>query len=238
MPVPYTLAAALVLASVCLFAYKLRANAHHRRWVSIAAGVSVATVFLDLLPEISENQATFLNNHREGAALFPEQAIYLAAMLGFVFFYGRQYMMAEVGSEENKRSGAFFSLQVGAFAGYSGLIAYLLVHNIWENARTLFLYALAMAFHLFLVDHALAEERRSLYMKSGRWILAFAVMAGWGLGILTSIPDQWLARIIGFVGGGVIMNSLVVELPEGRGGRFWVFALSTGAYALVLIVIL
>jgi hypothetical protein len=65
-----------------------------------------------------------------------------------------------------------------------------------------------------------------------------AVMAGWAAGMLTSIPEPWLARIAAFVSGGVIMNTLVVELPEGRGGRFSLFALSATAYSVVLMVIL
>ena len=238
MPYSFTLAAALVLACVCLFAHRLRASSHHRRWISIAAGVSVAAVFVDLLPEISESQARFLLHPSEGAALFPEQAVYLAAMLGFVFFYGLQYMMKESATVEEKPSGLFFSLQIAAFAGYCSLIAYLLVHNIWENTRSLIVYSLAMAFHLLLVDHALAQERRLFYAKRGRWVLATAVMAGWTFGVFVSMPDQWLARIIGFVSGGVIMNSLVVELPEGRGGRFFYFASSAAIYALVLLSVL
>jgi hypothetical protein len=238
MSYPFTLAAALALACVCLFAQRLRAGTHHRRWISVAVGVSVATVFADLLPEISENQAKFLAHSEAGFALFPEQAVYLAAMLGFVLFFGLEYMMRESASLDEKPSGVFFSLQITAFAGYYCLISYLLVHNVWENARSLILYSFAMAFHLLLVDHALAQERHSLYVKRGRWILAAALVAGWIIGVFVSMPDQWLARIIGFVSGGVIMNSLVVELPEGRGGRFWYFALSAGVYALVLLSVL
>ena len=238
MPYPYTLAAALVLASVYLFGHRLRASSHNRRWVSIAAGVSVATVFVDLLPEISESQAVFLAQSQRGAALFPEQAVYLAAMLGFMLFYGLQYMVVSSPSGEGEPGGVFFSFQIAAFAGYSGLIAYLLVHNIWKDASSLLLYSLAMAFHLLLVDHSLARERQELYERRGRWILALAVMAGWSAGMLASIPEQWLARITGFVAGGVIMNSLVVELPEGRGGRFWFFALAAAMYSLVLIIVL
>jgi hypothetical protein len=235
---PYTLAAALVLASVYVYGGRLRACSHHRRWVSIAAGVSVATIFIDLLPEISESQAKLSEGLHGRAALFPEQAVYLAAMLGFVMFYGLEYMLAASAPAEDKPSGLFFSLQIAAFAGYSSLIAYLLVHNIWTDARSLLLYSLAMAFHLLLVDHSLARERHGLYEKRGRWILALAVMAGWSAGILASVPDQWLARITGFISGGVIMNSLVVELPEGRGGRFWFFAVATVTYSLLLIAVL
>ena len=238
MSYPYTLAAALVLASVYVYGGRLRASSHHRRWVSIAAGVSVATIFIDLLPEISESQAKLSDGLHGRAALFPEQAVYLAAMLGFVMFYGLEYMLASSAPAEDKPSGLFFSLQIAAFAGYSSLIAYLLVHNVWNDARSLLLYSLAMAFHLLLVDHSLARERYGLYEKRGRWILALAVMAGWSAGILASVPDQWLARITGFISGGVIMNSLVVELPEGRGGRFWFFAVATVIYSLLLIVVL
>ena len=70
MPYPYTLAAALLLTRVCIFGGRLRARSHHRRWISIAAGVSVASIFVDLLPTISEKQAKFSANAPARAALF------------------------------------------------------------------------------------------------------------------------------------------------------------------------
>jgi hypothetical protein len=228
---------ALVLASVYLFGDKLRVRSHHRRWISIAAGVSVATIFVDLLPEISARQATFAGGPYRDSALFPEQAIYIAAMVGFVLFYGLEYMVAASPKEDD--SGRIFSaFRITAFAAYSSLIGYLLVHGVWKGAPSLLLYSLAMAFHLILVNHSLAEQPHGSYESLGRWILALAVMAGWAAGVLTSIPEQWMARITGFVCGGVIMNTLVVELPEGRGGRFWPFVLSAAGYSLVLIIVL
>lgn len=238
MPYQYTLAAAVLLACVCIFGGRLRARSHHRRWISIAAGVSVATIFVDLLPEISEKQAKFSANASAGAALFQEQAVYLFAMLGFVLFYGLEYMVVSSPSAEREHGGITFSLRIAAFAAYSGFIAYLLVDNPWNGVQSLLLYSLAMAFHFLLVDHSLAQEDHELYESRGRWILALAVMGGWSVGIITSIPELWLARITGFISGGVIMNSLVVELPEGRGGRFWYFVLSAATYALVLIRVL
>jgi hypothetical protein len=236
LPYPYTLAAALVLASIYVFGHKLRTKSHHRRWVSVAAGVSVAWVFVDLLPEISENQAKFSTGPHRGMAIFPEQAIYIAAMLGFVLFYAL-YIAGGV-AEDGEPSGVFSSLRVAAFAGYSALIAYLLIHNVWKDATTLVLYTLAMSFHFLLVDHSLFSDRYGAYEGRLRWILAMSVLAGWFVGIMTAIPDQWMARIIGFVSGGVLMNTVVVELPEGRGGRFWPFALAAVAYSAVLLIVL
>jgi hypothetical protein len=34
------------------------------------------------------------------------------------------------------------------------------------------------------------------------------------------------------------MNTVVVELPEGRGGRFWPFALAAAAYSAFLLLVL
>ena len=230
--------AALVLASVYVFGSRLRSRLRYRGWVSIAGGVSVATVFVDLLPEISERQAMFSASVHSKAALFPEQAIYLAALVGFVLFYGLQHFVAASASAEGNSGVVFSLLRITAFAGYSGLIGYLLVHNVWKNDPSLLLYTLAMAFHLLLVDHSLSQSAHEAYEARGRWILALAVLVGWCAGVVTAIPEQWLARIIGFVCGGVIMNTLVVELPEERGGRFWPFVFAAAAYALVLIVVL
>jgi len=238
LPYPYTFAAALLLASVFVFGNKLRFRSHRRWWISLAGGVSVSTIFIDLLPEISDRQAKFSANAQHGASLFPEQTIYLAALLGFVLFYGLEYLVAASASPEGKPSGIFSLFRIAAFAGYSSLIAYLLVHEVWDGVSSLVLYALAMAFHLLLVDYSLSEGHYGLYESHGRWILALAILVGWSAGIFTSIPEQWLAWITGFVSGGVIMNTLVVELPEGRGGHFWPFALAAAAYAVVLIVVL
>jgi len=238
LPYPYTFAAALLLASVYVFGNKLRVRSHRRWWVSIAGGVSVSTIFIDLLPEISDRQAKFSAGAHQGAALFPEQAVYLAALIGFVLFYGLEYLMSTSVSAEGKPGGVFSLFRITAFAGYSSLIAYLLVHEVWDGVRSLVLYTLAMAFHLLIVDYSLSSEHYGLYESHGRWLLSLAVLAGWAAAVFTSIPEPWLARITGFVSGGVIMNTLVVELPEGRGGRFWAFVAAAATYALVLIVVL
>jgi len=170
-------------------------------------------------------------------AIFPEQAVYLAAMLGFMVFYAFEYIMT-ASTDGGEPSSVFARFRIIAFAAYSGLIAYLLIHNVWKGASTLLLYTLAMSFHFLLVDHSLFSDPYGSYATRSRWILAFAVLGGWVVGILTSVPEQWMARITGFVSGGVLMNTVVVELPEGRGGRLWPFALATAAYSVLLIAVL
>lgn len=234
MPLTYTFAAALALASVYIFGPWLRTRSHHRFWVSVAAGVSVSAVFIDLLPEIAESQASFSTSSHRDLAVFPEQAIFVAAMLGFLVFYGLQYLVATPANEiEPGRT--FWSLRIAAFSGYSILIAYLIVYNPRKNLSSFCLYTVAMAFHFLLVYHSLFTEHHESQKKHERWILALAVIVGWAAGIFVSIPEHWITRIVGFVCGGVIMNTLVVELPEGRGGRLGPFVLAAFVFSVVLI---
>jgi hypothetical protein len=76
----------------------------------------------------------------------------------------------DAGKRDN--GGVAFWLRIAAFALYSSFIAYLLVDNSWNDVQSLLLYSLAMAFHLLLVDHSLAEQGHKLYESRGRWILA------------------------------------------------------------------
>ena len=56
-----------------------------RRWVSAAAGVSVAYVFVDVLPELASQHQAFLQAVGHGV-LFAEQRIYVLALLVFLEF--------------------------------------------------------------------------------------------------------------------------------------------------------
>lgn len=81
--------AALGLALVHLYAGKLRFLEGTPRsiWLSVAGGVSVAYVFVHLLPEVSEVQET-LAEALGGTLGFLENHGYLVALAGLVVFYG------------------------------------------------------------------------------------------------------------------------------------------------------
>src|SRR3954471_10249627 len=55
-------------------------------WLSIAGGVSVAYVFVHLLPELAEGQETV--GRIVGGEAFAERHVYLIALLGLATFYG------------------------------------------------------------------------------------------------------------------------------------------------------
>jgi hypothetical protein len=230
------LLAALVLAGV----YALGAGAgkdgilartlRHRRAISAAAGVSVAYVFVDILPDLAaQNQVL-----RKAAVAFvsAEQRIYVLALLSFVVMYGIDHMVLSRHAERREqvaRSEAdpLYWLHLSGFAAYSALIGYLLIERIERGAIALAFYTLAMAVHFVVVNHSLAEEHGTLYRRRGHWVLAASVLAGWALGGTSTLSDVTVARLFALLAGGVVITSLRAELPDDRNGRFWPFCLSS-----------
>jgi hypothetical protein len=209
-----------------------------RRWVSVAAGVSVAYVFVDVLPELGAQHRTFRRAAGEGL-LFAEQRIYVLALLSFVVLYGLEHMVLASRQRRHEAAAAgtadpVYWLHLGGFAAYSALIGYLLVERAERGTVVLAVYGLAMALHFLIVDHSLREEHGRVYDHGGHWVLAASVLAGWVVGAAMPLSEVVFARLFAVLAGGVVITSLKAELPGERDGRFWPFCLGAAAYAVLL----
>lgn len=246
VPNPYTslLSAifAIGLAIVHLYSGKLRflSVIPRSRWLSLAGGVSVAYVFVHLLPELSERQEVF--QELGGPVIgFVEHHVYLMALLGLAIFYGLERVVKESRQRSHQlgRGGAVsvpvFWMHITSFALYNALIGYLLVHREEPGIQNLFLFFVAMALHFMVNDYGLRQDHKDIYEKRGRWLLTAAIIVGWAIGAGTEIPDAAIAVLFAFLAGGIILNVLKEELPEERESRFWAFALGASAYTALLL---
>ena len=232
---------ALGLAVVHLFASKLRfLDVDPRsRWLSMAGGAAVAYVFLHLFPELALAQESF----KDRGPLETGHEIYLFSMVGLAVFYGLE-RAAKVSRHERRKAGeedvpgpGVFWLHVVSFALYNALVGYLLLHREDPTRRGLLLFFLAMALHFLVNDYGLRKDHRGAYDRSGRWILAAAVLLGWGIGTQVEIGELPLALLFAFLAGGIVLNVLKEELPAERESRFSAFVLGAGGYAAVLLLL-
>lgn len=236
---------ALVFAAVHIFGRKMDflRSTPRSAWLSIAGGVSVAYVFVHLLPELATHQETFRRTVGDQTGPFSavESHVYLIALLGLAVFYGLDRLARasarteERAGRERRPSRAAFWLHLGSFAIYNVLIGYLLMHREEADLRGLLIYAAAMGLHFVVNDQGLREYHGAVYDAEGRWILAAAPLFGFALGLATKIPALAVASLFAFLAGGVILNVLKEELPEERESRFWAFLAGASLYAALLL---
>ncbi|HEY9879895.1 MAG TPA: hypothetical protein V6D29_15680 [Leptolyngbyaceae cyanobacterium] len=233
---------AVGLALIHLFANRLRflEAIPRSRWLSASSGVSVAYVFVHLLPDLSEAQLTVrksLNVELE----FLEHHVYLVALLGIIAFYGLERAAKlsrrssqQMGNGDVTSKGVFW-LHMSSFAIYNALIGYLLLHREVSGVSSLVFFTIAIGLHFMVNDYGLHEHHKKMYVQTGRWILAAAIVVGWVIGTGTELPEAATSVLFAFLAGGIILNVLKEELPEERESRFWSFALGAGGYAILLL---
>lgn len=232
---------AAILALALLVGGAIRAHQfkHRRRWISAAAGASVAYVFVHLLPELSEQQAIVAEAAGRGVFL-SEVHVYIAVLVGFVLFFGLDTMAVASRTDTHsvdqthRADNLAFWIHLPAMALNVGLIGYLLVD--WNRTlHSLVFYTLAMAFHFLVYDHTLRNEYGGLYDKPGRWILSASVAVGFAVGVALALPESMVGISLGFVSGGVTINGIRDELPSAGEGRFVPFALGAAVYSALLL---
>ena len=238
-----SLIVAVALALVQLFAGKLRFLSATPRsiWLSASSGVSVAYVFVRILPELSEAQEV-IRAVVGGWLAFWEHHVYVVALLGLAVFYGldRAAIASRQSNREESRgdvtAAGVFWLHIIVYGLYNTLIGYLLLNRDETDAIGMLQFALAMALHFAVNDYGLREHHKYIYNGIGRWVLATAVIVGWTLGSSgMGIDRAAIAVMFAFLAGGIILNVLKEELPAERESRFWAFAFGAGAYTILLL---
>ena len=239
-----TLVVAVVLGLVHVFGGEIAsmlADTHHR-WLSVGAGVTVAFVFLYLLPELE-----YLHHHLRDDPITGgiDEVIYVAAVVGVTLYYGLEHLAYRVRQrhrEESEQDDAFghdyvFWLHMGWYAVYNVIIGALLLHGEQETIRGLSLYAVAMAVHFLTIDTTMRRHHEHVYRRTGRWILAAAVVGGWTLGAAAPVGVGLIALAMGFLSGGLLINAIKDELPSSGRAKFFPFVVGVALFSAFAIVI-
>ena len=205
-------------------------------WLSLAGGMSVAYVFVHLLPELSEAQDA-IAEEAEGLFGTAETHVYVIALVGLVVFYGleRTHARSRRAAADKDLDQRTFWVSIGSYGLYNLLVGYLLLHRYREGTGELVLFSLAMALHFLVTDYGLREHHKDRYVTTGRWVLCAALLAGMGVGVAAQVSAAAVGVVIAFLGGGIILNVMAEELPSERESRFSAFALGAVLYSAILL---
>jgi zinc transporter ZupT len=231
--------AAVVLAAVHLLARRFEEAlgvVPRNRWLSVAGGVSIAYVFVHLLPEIAEVE----EHVRDSALTLPwlERHGWIAALAGLAVFYGLEHHARRAREQHpaDETPDVVGRIHVSSYAAYNAIAGYLLRDRAEEGPVGLALFAVAIGVHFLVNDAGLVEDHGPVYRRYGRWLVAGGVLLGWAVGAAAPLEQAAVAVLLAFLGGGIVMNVLKEELPDDRRSRYGAFLAALVAYAALLLV--
>ncbi len=218
-----------------------------RSWfLSAAGGVSIAYVFVHLLPEVAEAQQA-VEETATGAVAAVEQHAYLAALLGLVVFYGleraavtsrRERAAGGDAVEEASTSPGASWVSAASFAVYNGIIGYLVVRRAEHDSFIdLTVFVAALALHFVVNDLGLRHHHRRRYDRLGRPLLVAAIVAGWAVGVVAELSEAAVGVAVAFLAGGIVLNVIKEEVPKERESRFLPLVAGAAAYAAILLAV-
>lgn len=230
-----SLLAVTALALVHLFAYKtaLLGRLWHTRFLSAAGGISVAYVFVDLLPKLGRGQAVIEDTAK---TIFPyfNHHIYFLAFLGFLFFYGVERSTSSGVKSKAISEKWAFRISMITYIFFNFLIGDAVADVEDPEVRPLALFTIALGLHYFIADHNLRIKHQHLYDVFGRFVLALSLYLGWYFGDSVSIPEPVVALTVAFIAGGWILNVLSYELPNEESRSYGAFCLGGIIYSIIL----
>lgn len=230
---------AVVLAALHLAAPRLRRlpGVPESAVGSFAGGISVAYVFLHLLPELAEgNEAVSeaLDEAVQSTAVL-DLAIFAVALAGFSVFYGLERLAQRV---RDREPGGVFSLHLGAFAIYNVLITYTMPLRVRTGLVFALLFTAAMGLHYVLTDRGMREHYPRRFGSWGRYVLAASVLLGWLLAAVAAPTNTVVVSLLtAALGGSILLNVFKEELPSDRGSSFTWFIIGVLLYAGLLALI-
>ncbi|CCB86690.1 putative uncharacterized protein [Parachlamydia acanthamoebae UV-7] len=219
--------ALLVLVGIHVFANtaKVLGWVWRGAFLSFAAGVSFAYVFVDLLPALEKGQPALKRAFGEMIPYLDLHA-YVTALIGVLFYYGLH---------TQKVTKTNFWLTISGYLLFNFFVGASLSDSTNPEIQPIILFTIAMGMHYFIHDHNTNLDNSELYQDQVRWTLVIALVLGYVVGYLTHIPDAVVAIVISFVSGGVILNSLRYELPKRDQVGYPQFVLGALLYTAILI---
>ncbi|MDT0277934.1 hypothetical protein [Blastococcus goldschmidtiae] len=232
-------AAALVLVQLLVPEVRRRVSPRSTRFQSLAGGLAVAYVFARLLPGLAQPATASSADLPDGPLGLLERHAFLVALAGLVAYYAVLDWAQDEDRREQREPGGTptpwpFWASVALYLVFNLFVGYLLVHQVRPGVTELVLYTVALAARYLAGEVALRDQDPRVYDRFGRWILAAAVLAGWGFGAAVDLGDAAVNVFSALLVGSIILTSLKQQLPGTARVSFPVF----GAACLVFTALL
>lgn len=221
------LACGLFLGTLHYFSENLKFVSESRRYriISFGAGISIAYLFLHLLP------------HTYEAAVHLKEAVFIFLLLGFALFHlSEKYVYQHL--KEEKRARELKEIHSIVFFIYHFFVG-MVTKDIFEDGTLEgFLFVIPIALHTGLSTVSLSKIhghiRENIFIKI---LLALSTLIGIVFALLVPIPDIVNNILVSFITGALLYIFVKEFLPEKEKGKPLLFILGIILFSVFYFVI-
>ena len=226
---------AAIIASVHVWIgwFERRFDRFEAHWMGFVGGIAVGYVTLYMLPKLSRITFNYMTSPPDDYAYLFQYRAYVILLAGLI-----AYMMVESASRAGDvgRAAAGW-IEAALIALYSFLIGYVAVEL---PPAQIYLHVLAnvtLALHLMGMLHHLRVHHPHTHQGWRGWVYAALVFFGYGVGVVSELPDAFVVGVTAFLAGIILVNVMSDELPKGKEGRMPMFLVGVGCFLVVTLVI-
>ncbi len=216
-----------LLGIVHFFSEKIKPEEgpHHYRIISLAAGISISYLFLDLLP------------HTYASASHLKNFVFIFLLSGFTLIHlAEKYIYQH--ANPGKIPQELAAIHTTAFFIYYFLVGIVLKGILGESILEGFLFLIPITLHAGLSSASLARihgpHRERLWVKL---TLSLSPLLGTALATVISIPPNLNNIFISTIAGALLYIIVKEFLPEREKGQPFYFALGVALFVLVIFIL-
>ena len=222
-----TFLVAIAFGAIHLFYERLHRLLYREERIAISfgGGMAIAYIFLHLLPELEKGEVDIGSK------------IHFVALIGFLLFYGMQRFAWRLSKNESSNYGnVLFYIQLAFSSLYNFLLIYSIPELFESNFIFVFLYVVAMGFHLLHNDYSLGEKYHHKFKSWGRYVLLAVVAAGLATDMFVEPANEFVADVlVAILAGSLLFNVFQEELPEPEKTHFGWFMAGVVVYVMLLL---
>ncbi|MCZ2818540.1 hypothetical protein [Modestobacter sp. VKM Ac-2984] len=218
-------AGALVLVQVLVPQMRRRVSPGSARFQSLAGGLAIAYVFARLLPDLAQPAAGAPTGTSQGLLGLLADRAFLVALAGLLLYYAVLDWAQDQDAREQRQRGGVptpwpFWASGALYLVFNLFAGYLLVHQVRPGPTELALYTVALSARYLVGEVALRDQDPRAYDRVGRWVLAAAVLVGWGIGATVDLGDAAVRVFSALLAGSIVLTSLKQQLPGSGRAHF------------------
>ncbi|WP_164699952.1 hypothetical protein [Modestobacter sp. KNN46-3] len=211
-------AGALVVVQLLVPRIRRRVSPGSARFQSFAGGLAIAYVFGRLLPDLAQPVTAAPAGPGQGLLGLLAERPFLVALAGLLLYYAVLDRAQDADRREQRQEGGTstpwpFWASGALYLVFNLFVGYLLVHQVRPGPTELVLYTVALSARYLVGEIALRDQDPRAYDRLGRWVLAAAVLVGWGIGAAVDLGDAAVRVLSALLAGSIVLTSLKQQLP-------------------------